>query len=385
MSQSQHLRATRLPLAELPSLLPTAIRHLSNARAQIVVDQIRATLDRGSTEQLFAIVVTEKTTSKPADIAAVSVALDQPGTDTATLLLAALTEKFERAAADQKETIMRLLADRTDRVLREAGTRFLQWATDPVAPPASTAADHSIPPFNPNCQSGASSQAKLGRGDESVRTPWWAEQLGMQALGTLEYQTLELSPSSPTLTSPLPGSAPAADLVPLNWDADSQLERLTRVVEQTYGGTLDCPELSRFRSARQIIAGYREADTFDPRGWYLLRGSDRSIGESDRGVLILARHRTAGADGVGESFVAELVYMGLVPEARGHGLAGTLVAEAVRRSAAAGARRLILAVDEKNEPARKRYREFGFRPMMRETVFAKSLHTTSVTGGPVNV
>ena len=58
----------------------------------------------------------------------------------------------------------------------------------------------------------------------------------------------------------------------------------------------------------------------------------------------------------------ELIYMGVVPEARGRGYGVAVVRQAQWLAGCAGRQRLVLAVDTANEPAMRVYAAAGFSP-----------------------
>jgi mycothiol synthase len=84
---------------------------------------------------------------------------------------------------------------------------------------------------------------------------------------------------------------------------------------------------------------------------------------ADLGCLLLADHP--------DQRIWELVYMGIVPEARGRGLGLALARQAQWRARQAGAERLVLAVDAANEPALRGYAAAGFITWDRRSVFLK--------------
>ena len=67
----------------------------------------------------------------------------------------------------------------------------------------------------------------------------------------------------------------------------------------------------------------------------------------------------------------ELVYMGVVPAARGSGFGRQIVNFAFAQTAAGGAGRLVLAVDRANAPALAMYRAARFVGWDRRTVYAR--------------
>ena len=61
----------------------------------------------------------------------------------------------------------------------------------------------------------------------------------------------------------------------------------------------------------------------------------------------------------------ELVYLGVVPEARGRGIGRALLAQAMRDTAEMGLPQMGLAVDVANQPAVRLYEEAGFKEIRR--------------------
>jgi len=127
---------------------------------------------------------------------------------------------------------------------------------------------------------------------------------------------------------------------------------------RTYVGSLDCPALNGVRASDDVLAGYREQGTLVSSCWYFIQQQD-----SDIGALILSKHV--------ESESWELVYMGLVPEARGAGFGQQIIEFAMWQAGRGGAKRLVLAVDEANQPAIDMYQRAGFVGWNYRTVFAR--------------
>ncbi|MBX9790032.1 MAG: GNAT family N-acetyltransferase [Pirellulales bacterium] len=123
--------------------------------------------------------------------------------------------------------------------------------------------------------------------------------------------------------------------------------RFKQLVERTYEGSLDCPALDGLRDVDDVLAGYRVTGRFDPRHWLLAH-----VEGVDLGCLVLADDPRLDQ--------WELIYMGLVPEARGRRWGRLLVAHAQRLSARAGRKRMMLSVDRANAPAVRTYTHLGF-------------------------
>jgi ribosomal protein S18 acetylase RimI-like enzyme len=139
---------------------------------------------------------------------------------------------------------------------------------------------------------------------------------------------------------------------------ESQHARLAQLIERTYEATRDCPALNGARHIDDVIAGYRATGTFRPEHWLLVRAE-----EHDVGILLLADHPADRQ--------WELVYMGVVPEARGRGWGLAITRHAQRLALRAGVERLVLAVDAANEPALAAYRRAGFFAWDRRTVYVR--------------
>jgi len=134
--------------------------------------------------------------------------------------------------------------------------------------------------------------------------------------------------------------------------------RMARVIEATYAETLDCPRLNDVREIDDVMAGYRATGVFDPARWLIVRHRGEDVG-----CLLLADHP--------EQENWELVYMGLVPSARGNGWGNGITRYAQWLTRQAGRPRLVLAVDATNTPAIRVYSSLGFHPWDRRGVYLK--------------
>jgi mycothiol synthase len=125
---------------------------------------------------------------------------------------------------------------------------------------------------------------------------------------------------------------------------------------RTYEGTLDCPELNGVRDVADIIDGHQAQGNWDPERWWLAHQADEPVG-----VLLL----TDMPDW--QSW--DVSYLGVVPEARARGVGRQLTAWAMQRACAAGIGQLTLAVDARNDPARRLYAGMGFDQFDHREVF----------------
>jgi len=135
-------------------------------------------------------------------------------------------------------------------------------------------------------------------------------------------------------------------------------QRLSRLLERTYINTLDCPGLDGIRSMDDVLEGYRAQGRYLPANWYFVVRNG-----ADVGALILAEHPGFGN--------WELVYMGVIPEARGQKIGEKITRFALDAAAHSGAERLVLAVDSANAPALATYRRVGFKEWDRRIVYAR--------------
>ncbi len=140
-------------------------------------------------------------------------------------------------------------------------------------------------------------------------------------------------------------------------------DQFAQTMSRSYIDSLDCPCLSGLRDIEDIIAGHKSAGEFNPSYWKLLCNNKNALG-----VLILA-HLEGGE-------AMEVVYLGLVPSARGQDLADLLIRQAFSLSGAAGCQRIHLAVDSINAPALKLYYRHGFRRVQTRLALLRDLRRT---------
>ncbi len=156
--------------------------------------------------------------------------------------------------------------------------------------------------------------------------------------------------------TPLP--PPEALAVDFDWrpfDASIEAE-FHEVLQATYEGSLDMPELEGARGLDDILAGHPASGLFVPGRWRL----GRVPGEPEAAAVLLM----AGAPG---RDVWEVVYLGLTPAARGRGLGRAAIRHALGL-ARGHASYLDLAVDLRNTPAVRLYRSCGFVPRDHRSV-----------------
>lgn len=176
------------------------------------------------------------------------------------------------------------------------------------------------------------------------------EQTGFQRLADLLYLTCE--------RSRFPKDCPSAESLEFTPYNDNQRSRLAALIERTYVNTLDCEALNGVRDIDLVVTGYQATGSYRAENWMLV-----SHAGNDVGVLLLADHPQAGH--------WELMYMGIVPEARGQRWGQHISRYAQWMAGNAGADRVVLAVDAVNTPARNMYESTGFEMWDQRTVFIR--------------
>ena len=129
-----------------------------------------------------------------------------------------------------------------------------------------------------------------------------------------------------------------------------------RVLQETYTGSLDMPELEGIRSLDDVMASHRAAGRFDPSRWRV----GTLPGEPGAAAILLLSE-------VPDRPAWEVAYLGLTLPARGRGLGRSALAYALDL-ARPNVPRLELAVDDRNHPARHLYDVAGFLPFDRRMV-----------------
>ncbi|RIK78700.1 MAG: hypothetical protein DCC67_11360 [Planctomycetota bacterium] len=199
-------------------------------------------------------------------------------------------------------------------------------------------------------------------GDDDGYSPRLLKLCGFPRLCCLIYMYAELNPSPDEAVAdeaafPRGGAIASYGLQFVSHAADAA-DRLGAILELTYVDTLDCPLLEYVRPVSDVLKGYRAQGRYSARDWYFVRENDVDVG-----ALILAEHPEYGN--------WEIVYMGVVPEARGRSIGSRIVRLALDVAAARGGQRLVLAVDETNGPALAAYKRCGFQQWSRRIVYAR--------------
>ena len=172
------------------------------------------------------------------------------------------------------------------------------------------------------------------------------ELAGYERLAVLLYLRRDVFP--PEANLPLPPD--------LEWLPYRRLRqgKFARTIALTYQDSTDCPKLTGLRTVDETMATHKHTGIFCPRAWHLASKGGKPVG-----VALVNNLRGRG----------ELVYLGVVPEARRQGVGRALVTRAIRDTAAMGLPLMGLACDLANTPALHLYESMGFHELRRRLAF----------------
>lgn len=177
-------------------------------------------------------------------------------------------------------------------------------------------------------------------------------QCGFSDLAELQYLQTEVRSNVPPPVLP----------VGFSWETYSPIThtKFIQTIQATYQNSLDCPALTGLRQMEDVIASHQASGEFDPNHWFLLYER-----QTPMAVLLLAKSPRTDA--------MELVYLGLVPQARGRGLGALMLRKALRLTADLNVSRLSLAVDASNIPALKLYYRHGLEKIGSKWAMVRDL------------
>lgn len=156
-----------------------------------------------------------------------------------------------------------------------------------------------------------------------------------------------------------PVPSPQRSLTWIEYDESTNRDRFAQVLEATYEGTCDCPELNASqRTGQHALEGHQCAGQFDPRGWRIYQ-----LDGEDVGIALLSQHFPDP--------IWEVVYTGVVPAARGQELGRAILIETLHYALSQGAWQVVLGVDSRNQPALRVYQSLGFECIERRMVHAR--------------
>ncbi len=346
------ITAWEVTLPELAVALDHTLDRISPTRAGIVTDQMRAILQTKTPEKLLCVAASSDSPHLGRAVIAIVVLTD--GSDTSTILHMdwVQPQTMRTETDDSRERLGFAIWQKLQTVFAKLGISFVQWATDPIT-------------------------ASLSAEPTSVAA--WPTTLHFDHIGTLDYLALDCDEQGDW--GPVPANAvphvSRLQLRPVEHDGTQAMRDFEQLVQQTYVDSLDCPALEKFRSASEIINGYRHVAAYAPELWFTVEvTTDQVPTPTPVGSLILAKHPGPAlydAETTNPAAVMELVYMGVTPEYRGRGYGQRMMWMIADICQQQSAERLILAVDQNNHPAIAAYHQFGMQHLFRETVWGRSV------------
>jgi ribosomal protein S18 acetylase RimI-like enzyme len=280
------------------------------------------------------------------------------GAEITTAVAILLAGEPSRAPQDQIQTFLTMAAQRglnlNDLWVAVDG-QGVRWAMLPVVSPGRTMLLLS-PPYLPKDVPDAALAAVLDgactfHGEQGVHLAQLlidpAEKTLRQAYvrhGFLDLAELIYLQREVRKINPLPPLPPSIQV--MNYSAQTH-DLFIQTIARSYEMSLDCPGLSGLRDMEDVVAGHKGIE-FDPAIWFLL-----TVDQVPSGVLLMGTATHANA--------LELVYLGLVPEARGKGFGDVLMNLALLMVIRNNRSDLTLAVDSRNAPAMKLYFRHGLR------------------------
>jgi ribosomal protein S18 acetylase RimI-like enzyme len=190
------------------------------------------------------------------------------------------------------------------------------------------------------------------RADEA--TPWFLA-ADYRLAGDMLYLGAELNQAEKRRIPGIP-----IEQLELQAHSPADVARWVPLIDQTYVNTLDCPAVDGLRPTSDVLLGYRDIGRPRDDWWFIASHAGKDVG-----CLLLADHHPASH--------AELVYMGLIPEARGRGWGVHLALQAQKIAATSGAEYLVLSVDAANMPALRHYQAAGFHFWEQRSIVVKAI------------
>jgi ribosomal protein S18 acetylase RimI-like enzyme len=139
--------------------------------------------------------------------------------------------------------------------------------------------------------------------------------------------------------------------------SSSRNDRFAKLLDQTYIGSADCPELNGRRSGQHALESHKLSGEFSEDMWQVIVHDQQDVG-----VILLSEH------GAG---VCEIVYLALIPSARRKGWGRAMLNWGLERAHQNGNESVMLGVDVRNRPAIQMYEQAGFREFDHRIVHAR--------------
>ena len=174
--------------------------------------------------------------------------------------------------------------------------------------------------------------------DPGSETATLLEKLGYQKVSTLVYQAALL---------PRKNAASRTLRVKARPYEASQRTELEELLAATYEGSLDCPALNGTRTPGDTLQSYASIGQAGTQHWQFIERDGQLIG-----CLLFGTH---APDTPRARALGELIYWGVIPNERGQGYGREILELALGQAEALNLDKLVLAVDQANEPALRQY------------------------------
>ncbi len=192
--------------------------------------------------------------------------------------------------------------------------------------------------------------------DPGTKTTALLQILGFLHVSTLIYQAALLPRKN--------AAAPSLRIQSRPYDA-SQHTQFEGLLDATYEGSLDCPALNGARTASDTLQSYASIGQSGTQHWQFIERDGKLIG-----CLLLGVH---AAEVPTAKPLGELIYWGVIPSERGHGYGREILELALAQAEALNLDKLVLAVDQANEPALRQYAQCNFFEWLRREAWGKQL------------
>ncbi len=190
--------------------------------------------------------------------------------------------------------------------------------------------------------------------DDQLAHCWgkWLGRLDFRSLATVQYW--RCAPGNFPEARPIgPGDIVAANTLPPR--------QLAALVEQTYEGSQDFPELAGLDTAAEALASYWRTGQGGDEHWYVGLAPDGT----PAGAILLAQSEPSSGT------AWELCYLGVVPRFRRCGWGRFLLRHAQWQARRHAVREILLGVDQRNQPAARLYEETGFTLCQQRRLFCR--------------
>ena len=184
------------------------------------------------------------------------------------------------------------------------------------------------------------------------------EHAAMQRNGFLRMTELRFFERSLTRSSSLAKRAKASPWSYETFHRTKNRLAFVNVLEATFRGSLDCPELNGVRDGQQSLKNHEAAGSSQPDRWRMYRRAGVDVG-----ILLMTERPDQQA--------WEVLYLGVLESARGCGIGRAMLLDALDAARDANVERLLIVADTRNIPAVSLYESLDFQPVATRVAFVR--------------